>query len=262
MFVPCQKSAPELKGFTLVMPVVAVGNVGQLAVDLIISTFSLSRVGHIHTDCLIPMAGSNPYSTRKEDADGVHTAAEVYMSREMKLAVLQIRSPVIQKRTKKFRQVLISWIKASGFSRTIVLSSCHAYQRDDSQLRGSTLRYLVTPSMLKMSEEALKELGWLEMEKVQAFPTLTDGNTEPRLYIPGGGITKGLYTDSCAEDLPVAVLLLFCSEGDNVPDAFTIINHLNSWLSLLDAPSDDQNKWKVPPSWTLMFGSGIPPALF
>ncbi|KAJ0054936.1 hypothetical protein NL108_007108, partial [Boleophthalmus pectinirostris] len=184
-----------------------------------------------------------------------------YMSREMKLAVLQIRSPVIHKRSKPFRQVLISWIKASGFSRTIVLSSSHAYQRDDRQLQGSPLRYLFTPSMLKLSEEALKELGWTEMEKVQAFPGLTDGTSEPRLYIPGGGITKGLFTDGCAEDLPLAVLLVFCSEGDNIPDAFILINHLNSWLHLLDNPVS-QNKWKVPPSWTLMFGGGIPPALF
>lgn len=52
------------------------GNVGQLAVDLIVSTLNMSRVGYLHTDCLIPMAGNNPYSTRKEDADGLHTPAE------------------------------------------------------------------------------------------------------------------------------------------------------------------------------------------
>lgn len=39
---------------------------------------------------------------------------------------------------------------------------------------------------------------------------------------------------SCAENLPVAVLLLFCSEGDNIPDAFALVNHLNDWLHLLD----------------------------
>lgn len=41
---------------------------------------------------------------------------------------------------------------------------------------------------------------------------------------------------SCAEELPLAVLLLFCSEGDNIPDAFTLVNHLNDWLHLLDNP--------------------------
>lgn len=245
------------------MPAVAVGNVGQLAVDLIVSTLTMSRVGYIHTDCLIPMAGSNPYATCKGDAEELHTPAEVYTAAELKLAVLQIRAPVIQTKSKNFRKQLISWIKSSGFSRTVVLSSSHAYQRDDQQLQGTPLRYLITLSLLKTSADALKELGWREMEQVPAFPGLTDTNAEPRLYIPGAGITKGLYTDSCTEDLPLAVLLLFCSEGDNIPDAFTLVNHLNDWLHLLDSPNQEpKSKWKIPSSWNLLFGSGIPPALF
>lgn len=44
---------------------------------------------------------------------------------------------------------------------------------------------------------------------------------------------------SCAEDLPLAVLLLFCSEGDNIPDAFTLVNQLDDWLHLLDSPVSD-----------------------
>ncbi|XP_029022827.1 proteasome assembly chaperone 2 [Betta splendens] len=262
MFIALENSSPSFKDFTLVMPAVAVGNVGQLAVDLIVSTLHMSTVGHIHTDCLIPMAGNNPYPTCKGDAEEMHTPAEVYTAPELKLAVLQIRAPIIQNKSKRFRQLIVSWIKASGFSRTVVLSSSHAYQRDDKQLQGAPLRYLLTPSLLKVSAEALKELGWREMERVAAFPGLTDANAEPRLYIPGGGITKGLYTDSCAEDLPLAVLLLFCSEGDNIPDAFTLVNQLNDWLHLLDNPSQEPNKWKVPASWSLLFGSGIPPALF
>lgn len=69
------------------------------------------------------------------------------------------------------------------------------------------MRYLLTPPLLKGSADALKELSWREMELVAAFPGLTDANAEPRLYIPGGGITKGLYTDryrereSCVNDL-------------------------------------------------------------
>ncbi|XP_041823336.1 proteasome assembly chaperone 2 [Melanotaenia boesemani] len=263
MFISSEDAPPVLKNFTLVMPAVAVGNVGQLAVDLIVSTLNMSRVGYIHTDCLIPMAGNNPYTTCKEDAEVLHTPAEVYTSAELKLAVLQIRAPIIQTKSKKFRQQLVSWIKASGFSRIVVLSSSHAYQRDDQQLQGTPLRYLVTPSLLKMSADALKELGWREMEQLPAFPELTDANAKPWLYIPGAGITKGLYTDSCKEDLPLAVLLLFCSEGDNIPDAFTLVNHLNDWLHLLDNQSQEPNsKWKIPASWNLLFGSGIPPALF
>lgn len=41
---------------------------------------------------------------------------------------------------------------------------------------------------------------------------------------------------SCAQDIPLGVLLLFCSEGDNIPDALALVNHLNDWLHLLDNP--------------------------
>lgn len=127
-----------------------------------------------------------------------------------------------QNKSKRFRQLLVSWIKSSGFSRTVVLSSSHAYQRDDQQLQGyrtvsrciilqyllaspsltnlffvcsTPMRYLMTPSLLKGSAEALRELGWTEMERSLAYPGLTDTDVELRLSIPGGGITKGLYTD-------------------------------------------------------------------
>lgn len=262
MFISSQDSPTRFKDFTLVLPAVAVGNVGQLAVDLIVSTLNMSRVGYLHTDCLIPMTGNNPYANCKEEAEELHTAAEVYAAADLKLAVLQIRAPIIQTKSKQFSQLLVSWIKDSGFSRTVVLSSSHAYQRDDQQLQGTPLRYLLTPSLLKVSEEALKELGWREMERVAAFPGLTETDAEPRLCIPGGGVTKTLFTDSCAEDIPLAVLLIFCSEGDNIPDAFSLLKYLNDWLRLLDNPTQGPNKWKIPTSWRLLFGNGIPPALY
>ena len=43
---------------------------------------------------------------------------------------------LFQTKSKKFRKLIVCWIKASGFSKTVVLSSSHAYQRDDQQLLG------------------------------------------------------------------------------------------------------------------------------
>nr|XP_046188699.1 proteasome assembly chaperone 2 isoform X3 [Oncorhynchus gorbuscha] len=195
MFVAAECTPTSFKDFTLIMPAISVGNVGQLAVDLIVSTLNMCRVGYIHTDCLIPMAGNNPYATFAENANDLSTNAEVYSSPELRLAVLQIRTPIIQTKSKKFCKLMVSWIKASGFSRTVVLSSSHAYQRDDQQLLGSPLRYLQTPSMQKVTGDRLKEMEWKEMETVSTFPGVTD--SEQRLYIPGGGATKGLFTDRC-----------------------------------------------------------------
>ncbi|NP_001291091.1 proteasome assembly chaperone 2 [Esox lucius] len=260
MFVSAECTPLSFKDFILIMPAVSVGNVGQLAVDLIVSTLNMCRVGYLHTDCLIPMAGNNPYATSAENANDLSTSAEVYSSPDLKLAVLQIRSPIIQKKSKKFRKLLVSWMKTSGFSRTVVLSSSHAYQRDDQQLLGTPLRYLLTPSMQKETGDHLKEMDWKEMETVSAFPGVSD--SEQRLCIPGGGVTKGLFTASCAEDIPLAIVLIFCSEGDNIPDAFTLLNHLNTWLHLVETPIQTQPKWRIPASWRLLFGSGLPPALF
>ncbi|KAK1805089.1 hypothetical protein P4O66_019159 [Electrophorus voltai] len=260
MFVSTEDTLPSFKGFTLIMPAVSVGNVGQLAADLLISTLSMPRAGHFHTDCLIPMAGSNPYVAAAEEAGQPSTNAEVYSRSDLKLAVLQIRTPVLQTKIKSFRKLLVSWIKSSAFSRTVLLSSSQAYQRDDQQLQGTALRYLLSPSLEEQVGEALRQLGWTQLERVSAFPGISD--SEQRLYIPGGGITKGLYMDCCTEHLPMAVVLLFCSEGDNVPDAFALCNHLNDWLILVEKPAQGPAPWRIPPSWRLLFGSGIPPLLF
>lgn len=260
MFISSGDAVPSFKGFTLILPAVSVGNVGQLAVDLLISTLNMPRVGYFHTDCLIPMAGNNPYASSTEDAAQLSTSAEVYSHRDLKLAVLQIRAPIIQTKVKSFRKLMISWIKSSGFLRTVLLSSAHAYQRDDQQLHGTPLRYMLSPSLEKEERQRFEELGWREMEKISVFPGISD--SEQRLYIPGGGVTKCLYTDCCTEDIPMAVVLIFCSEGDNIPDAFALINCLNDWLHMLEKPTQGSVQWRVPPSWKLLFGSGIPPLLF
>lgn len=53
----------------LFQPAVSVGNVGQLAIDLIISTLNMSKIGYFYTDCLVPMVGNNPYATAEENSD-------------------------------------------------------------------------------------------------------------------------------------------------------------------------------------------------
>ncbi|NWR41812.1 PSMG2 protein, partial [Regulus satrapa] len=271
MFIPCDRgggsAAPDFKGFTLLMPAVSVGNVGQLATDLVISTLDMTKVGYFYTDCLVPMVGNNPYATAEENSTELSINAEVYSLPSRKLVVLQIRSPFIKNKYRPFCETLLSWVKSSKCARVIVLSSSHAYQRDDEQLLGTPLRYLLTPDLEKAVAGRMKELNWKEMEKVASYPGICD--TDKVLHIPGGGITKLLFTESCSEGIPMAVLLKFCSEGDNIPDAFVLVNYLNEWLQLIKSEvsisnnsTDPSSQWKIPSSWRLLFGSGLPPALF
>lgn len=54
----------------------SVGNVGQLAIDLVISTLCMPKVGYFYTDCLVPMAGNNPYATTEENSMELSINAE------------------------------------------------------------------------------------------------------------------------------------------------------------------------------------------
>ncbi|XP_030068277.1 proteasome assembly chaperone 2 [Microcaecilia unicolor] len=264
MFVPCDNITSDFRDFTLILPAVSVGNVGQLAADLIISTLDMTKVGYIYTDCLVPMVGNNPYATSEENAQELSINAEVYSLAARKLTVVQIRSPVIKNKSRSLCQLLISWMKKNGFGRVIILSSSHAYQRDDQQLLGIPFRYLLTPALQSSVGNLMQKLNWKEMEQMATYPGISE--TEKRIVIPGGGITKILYNYSCTEEIPLAVLLKFCSEGDNVPDAFALVDYLNEWLQLVQSANGDctviSSKWKVPSSWRLLFGSGLPPALF
>uniref|UniRef100_A0A8D2F4Q8 Proteasome assembly chaperone 2 n=1 Tax=Theropithecus gelada TaxID=9565 RepID=A0A8D2F4Q8_THEGE len=221
MFVLCGESAPDLAGFTLLMPAVSVGNVGQLAMDLIISTLSMSKIGYFYTDCLVPMVGNNPYAT----AEGNSTELSI------NLVALQLRSIFIKYKSKPFCEKLLSWVKSSGCARVIVLWSSHSYQRNDLQLRSTPFRYLLTPSMQRSVQNKIKSLNWQEMEKSRCIPEIDD--SEFCIHIPGGGITKTLYDESCSKEIQMAVLLKFVSEGDNIPDALGLVEYLNEWLQII-----------------------------
>ncbi|XP_068093234.1 proteasome assembly chaperone 2 [Hyperolius riggenbachi] len=261
MFVPTGADWCPPAESTLLMPAVSVGNVGQLAIDLIISTLNMTKVGYFYTDCLVPMVGNNPYATNDDNAKELCTNAEVYTLPSKNLTVLQIRSPLIKKKSRCFRQALLSWIKKSVFAKVVLLSSSHAYQRDDQQLFGTPFRYLVTPALQPFVSDVIKELEWKEMETVSLYPVVND--EDKKMSVPGGGFTKHMFEDCSSQGIKMAVVLKFCSEGDNIPDAFSLLSHLNKWLHLVELPNENvTSQWKMPVSWRLLFGSGLPPALF
>lgn len=110
----------------------------------------------------------------------------------------------------------------------------------------------------------MKSLNWEEMEKSQCIPEISD--SEFCIRIPGGGITKTLYDEGCLKEIPMVILLKFVSEGDNIPDALGLVEYLNEWLQIIkpcgENPTASALPWKMPSSWRLLFGSGLPPALF
>lgn len=100
----------DLRGATLVLPVVAVGNVGQLAADLLISTLRLPRAGRLADDALLPAVGGAAYP----HAPGLATALEVHRASGSGVAVAQQRSAAAPGTQVPFAHRLAAFLKAAG----------------------------------------------------------------------------------------------------------------------------------------------------
>jgi len=249
------------QGYTLIVPSVSVGNVGQLAVDLIISTLVMEKVGIILDDSITPLVGNDPFhgcissrvgtiGLQKCDSPrpfSLMTSCEVFESKSHQLVVIQLRSPLIRGRKGTFRRKLVDFAKSYGFRQTILMTSMHSHERLDSQLTGDQFRFVATPTFNFQLPDSWKRLEDRPVREEHL-------GQEINPYMPGGGIAKPLFHLCTAEQLPLAVLVVFCSEGDNVPEAFQIANRLNDLLGVIK-PVKDVPGWKVPVSWSALFGN-------
>ena len=69
-------SLRRMRGFIVALatqPCVSVGNVAQLASDLLISTLKMERVGHLHDQCLLPLICQSAFD---HNSGALSTSAE------------------------------------------------------------------------------------------------------------------------------------------------------------------------------------------
>lgn len=93
----------NIEDYTLIIPSVAVGNVGQLCTDLLIFNLGLRRIGYIFSPVLIPVIGLDPYN---ENSQSICTTLDIYVGIEKKIVVIQIRSPLVIKSTQLLNELL------------------------------------------------------------------------------------------------------------------------------------------------------------
>lgn len=277
MFVPVEKRNFSYNDYILIYPAVSVGNVAQLMADLLISTLTMHRVGYIQHPSIIPLVGGDPFAHPEATNCKIVTCCEVYESQEHKVVIIQQRSPFVQGKRGLFRKWLVQWIKENQFRRVVIATSSSAEERLDTQLKGPQFRFVASPQVEEQFGDMFRSFyQWEELEKRQSFPapSMLEANKDHggQLYIPGGGIAKGLFEDLC-DDVPVAICLMFCAEGDNVTEAVELANRLNRWLGLIlfhsrsIGAADEEavvkyTQWKIPVSWKLFFGSKYDQTLF
>ena len=91
----------------------SVGNVGQLAADLLIATLGLPLVGHLESRHLLPCVGLNAFGA----GGTLHLALDVMADADRRLAVVQQRSPAVPGRQRLFAAELAAWLQEAGFSQ-------------------------------------------------------------------------------------------------------------------------------------------------
>ncbi|GJJ76436.1 proteasome assembly chaperone 2 [Entomortierella parvispora] len=164
----------RLKGTTLILPSVSIGNVPQLATDLFLSTLNLDRVGCIEDENVIPVLGpadrphpSSVSASTPQPQQQLSLAIEVFQSKDGQWTIVQQRSPTVRHRSHFFADNLIQFIKDSGFAQVVLLASADGARRIDVQLRsGTPVRYIGSPALSSLLVDKIQGLGLQPLESV------------------------------------------------------------------------------------------------
>lgn len=234
-------SKQNWQGCTLVLPVVAIGNIGQLAVDLLLNTFAVTRVGFLKDFSILPVAGHGALDYLEERGQSLlHIGLEVFYDEKNKLVFIQQRSPVTKSERNNFVNNLTNWIIAQQFSRVIMLTSADARRRTDKQISSSPFGYLISPTSAHFKDKLAAMKDW--------WPYPTDYE-----YIPGSGLTRRLVSSFNSKSIDFATLIMFTVDGNNSEDSIQYVHYLSP---LLDISTSDV-VWKTPKSWLGVYGSEL-----
>lgn len=242
--------------YTLLVPLCAVGNVGQLACDLIISTLLSNGLcklaGRIYSPALMPVAGPNAYD-HNSDNDQPSTATEVYECPSKKLVIMQQRTSYFRELKHLYIREFVQWVQDCKFAKVIVLTSSFAQCNPDTAHLGqesSSPYYIVTGESSEDLSRLLESLHLRQVPDEKTNTALRNGLT----YLPGSGLTRMLIESFRNYSIAATFLIQFCSEGENIQDAYIVANAVDKLPLICDAHSKHQllssdNGWVEPSSW-------------
>ncbi|KAG2294466.1 hypothetical protein Bca52824_041135 [Brassica carinata] len=253
---------------TLILPALSIGNVGQLAVDLLVSSTGADRVGYLDDPYLLPCVGNDAYGPLP--CGEISLPLEVYESPSTATTLAQQRSPVAKGMMIKFAENIADFAASSGKKHVIVLSSLD-FQRLHHNLdmsRGPQVYYL-SNAEANGRDEHCERLGFGRLNEYDSegrcwkyLCSVFDENCKEELTFPSEDELEdidyypslpfaALFSAFKARGLKVTCLLCYCSEGDNIPDAFLLTRrsrscrlHVGScvWRLLFHPPIDVSNR--------------------
>ncbi|KAJ2762857.1 hypothetical protein H4S06_000421 [Coemansia sp. BCRC 34490] len=257
MFVPT-KGEITTAGSTLILPSVSIGNVPQLAVDLLVNTLQLSRVGIIDSSMVVPVSGPPGYDHQPAAQRSV--PLEVFQTPDARWTVVQQRAPPLPKHHRLFAREMVDFIKSHEFAQVVLLTSSDAALRGDALIDGPQIRSLA----VNCHDEALAErlqalsLGELAPHSQLQSKVGTEGPTAQLAQLHSSGIAKPLLRLCESEGIQVVALVALVNEGDNIPDAITMANATNAALEI----TSGLDQWRPPKTWEWLMPASTPTSMF
>ncbi|KAK6143504.1 hypothetical protein DH2020_023852 [Rehmannia glutinosa] len=250
---------------TLILPALSIGNVGQLAVDLLISSLNADKIGYLDDPNVLPCVGNDAYSP--SPLGKLALPLEAYESSSSALTIVQQRSPVIKGKMLEYAKNMASFAAANGKKHVVILSSLDF---------GRWKNVNMSSSNVDGTDAECERLGWHRLQDYNPaqrtwkyLDALAEEGSVPdedffleelgdEDYYPSLPFAA-LFSCFKAKGLKVTCLLCYCSEGDNIPEAFDMAEATGRRIGLShdEFHGNGAGKWITPFSWQSVYG---PPA--
>ncbi len=262
------------KGKTLVVPAVGHGNVGQLAVDLMIQTLVVdrlapgasgaSRLGCLDHPSVMPCVGTDAFApigggdvgqrrARATDEGGSQgQKSKVLMTTALELhgdervcpgaVFLQLRGDVSVGASKKFANDLASFIESCAFAEVVIAASLPSTAQGaaaetvgDTRFRHARFFFSDSDGDAKETFELATDDRWSRVDVPPIEPDSIPSHKTSLL--PPWSLLRAVTRVSPKRD--ASCLVAVCSEGDNSDDAARAASALVRFLGISTAEDED-----------------------
>ncbi|XP_031281522.1 proteasome assembly chaperone 2 [Pistacia vera] len=256
----------------LILPALSIGNVGQLAVDLLVSSTGAETIGYLDDPLVLPCVGNDAY--RPSPRGDLALPLQAYESSSSGLNLVQQRSPVIKGMMVEYAKNLADFAAASGKKHVVVLSGLDFGRLQRIDMSSGLQIYYLSSKNADGTDDDCEQLGWKRLQEYnphqrcwEYVSNLAEGNSvedvslpledelEEEDYYPSLPFAA-LFSCFKARGLKVTCLLCYCSEGDNMSEAFHLAEAASKLLKLNpdNFHGDNGEKWIIPFSWMTVYG--------
>jgi len=236
----------DCKGWLFILPAVSIGNVGQIAIDLLISTAKLKKVGYWYSPYTVSTACNDPLATKQSRVKGrISLSVEVFYCSKRKIVMLQRRAPILKGGAKMFVRNILEWVKAKEFSNVILASSSGAHLTEDSQTKkfwatctNVEEKILRALQEMKIPIKSPKSQSQGPSKDTQASSNSREFPSPKELLRYGTGTTRDLIQSCHDLSIPMLALLAQVNEGDNTIDGQHMALILSNVIQLIGEKKD------------------------